>query len=146
MFCLSAGLPASGASAYAEEDNEPAVILVVDGEVFASVPVVDGQFTLPQEVPQKEGCEFYGWSDGFARYEAGKTYSVSVSMTLNAVWKEQPVVQTPNPFFNKGEKIAFWGMVAVLCLLFLFSYYWFGIKNYSLRQLKQKILTFFKHK
>jgi hypothetical protein len=139
--------PSSASFAYAEEtESPPSVTLMVDGNVYAVVPLTDGQFTVPSEVPQKEGYEFLGWSDGFAVCEPGKTYSFDSSVTLCALWYERPAAQTSASFFSKGEKIAFWSMTGVLCLLFLFSFYWFGIRNYSLLQLKQRIRMLFKRK
>lgn len=149
LFALAAVLvacyrPIAALPAYAEDEAPPAVTLVADGVVFASVPLTNGQFTVPQEMPEKEGYVFYGWSDGFARYEPGKTYTVAGELTIYAVWEEIPPPKPP--FFTAGEKIAFWGMVSVLCLLIMFAYYWFGVTNRSLKDLKEKIRSVFRRR
>jgi len=129
--------------AYAE-DAPSQITFLIEEEVFATVTIVDGHFTVPSDAPEKEGYIFECWSDGLARYLPGNTYTVQGGMTLSAVWKEPPVEAAPKePFFNTGEKVAFWGMVCLLCVIFMFSYYWFGIKNRSMSQLRARIKKLF---
>lgn len=103
----------------------------------------NGLFTIPDATPSKEGHTFKAWSDSFATYEAGKTYTIGetddINLNLYAVW--EPIVEQnkPKPLFNSGEKIALYISLGVLAVIFVFSYYWFGIKERSLKQLGARI-------
>lgn len=129
------------------------VNLIVDsGEPPFWVIEVDtqGTFTIPDATPSKEGHTFKAWSDSFGTYEIGKTYTIAevedASLNLYAVW--EPVVQQnqPKPLFNRGEKIALYISLGVLAIIFLFAYYWFGIKERSIKQLGARIGRIFARK
>lgn len=60
------------------------------GEIDAQT-TEDGNITLTDSVPHKEGHYFMGWSDsqqGSVKYSSGENYTFGASVTLYAVWKE----------------------------------------------------------
>ena len=50
-------------------------------------------YPIPENVPEKSGYTFKGWSDGQNTYGAGETLTnISADITLSAVWEEIPKI------------------------------------------------------
>ena len=120
---------------YPDENTEP----------FAIVEIINGTFTVPEAQPVKEGFIFKNWSDGFASYIPGNTYTVSGSLKLIALWEDEVKVEEYRspPLFNTAEKTALYISIGVLALIFLFCFYWFGIKDRGLKELGAAIRKLF---
>ena len=68
-------------------ENFFVVTLVSDGKTIGVQTVQKGsEFTLPA-APEKNNYTFNGWYDGSKFYAAGASYTVSATVTLNAVWR-----------------------------------------------------------
>lgn len=137
--------------AYAQQTNTVTLITDSGEPPFWVIEVAtDGTFTIPDATPSRDGYTFKAWSDGFASYEAGKTYTVGAAqdgnLDLHAVWELVVQHNKPKPLFNSGEKIALYVSLGVLAVVFLFAYYWFGIKERSLKQLGVRIAAIFSKK
>lgn len=127
------------APAFAQSEGVVTFYPERDQAAFAVVEIQDGSFTVPQAQPYKEGFEFVVWSDGFAEYKSGNTYNASANIELYAVWKVPIEEYTPEPLFNRAEKIGFWSAMGVLAVIGIFCFYWFGIKERGVRELIDKI-------
>lgn len=82
-------------------------------EVPKSITANGTEFTVPENIPQRENWKFLYWSDGEKIFEPGKSYEIFADKMLFAVWEPGwiPKIKAESVFGKPGETVAVYANV-----------------------------------